>query len=81
MLDYEFLLNRESSQINLPADSEGIVREWLPTVDQTRKQAELVFENVVLEAGQRLWYNPRQPQNVGLAAPVARLLDEMTDPS
>ena len=35
----------------------------------------------VLEAGQRLWCNPRQPQNVGLAAPVARLLDEMTDPS
>ena len=33
----------------------------------------------VLEAGQRLWYNPRQPRNVGLAAPVARLLDEITD--
>lgn len=33
----------------------------------------------VLEAGQRLWYNPRQPDNVGLAAPVARLLDEIAD--
>ena len=33
----------------------------------------------VLEAGERLWYNPRQPQNVGLAAPVARLLDEIAD--
>ena len=31
----------------------------------------------VLEAGRRLWYNPEQPVNVGLAAPVARLLDEI----
>ncbi len=31
----------------------------------------------VLEAGSRLWYNPRSPENVGLAAPVARLLDEI----
>ena len=33
----------------------------------------------VLEADARLWYNPRQPANVGLAAPVARLLDEIAD--
>jgi A/G-specific adenine glycosylase len=33
----------------------------------------------VLEADQRLWYNPRQPEKVGLAAPVTRLLDEMSD--
>ena len=31
----------------------------------------------VLEAGSRLWYNARQPKNVGLAAPVARLLKEV----
>lgn len=30
----------------LPADSRGISREWLPTMDQTRKQGQLVFEGV-----------------------------------
>jgi A/G-specific adenine glycosylase len=34
----------------------------------------------VLEAGQRLWYNPRQPEAVGLAAPVTRLLEEIAGP-
>ncbi len=33
----------------------------------------------VLEPGSRLWYNPRQPENIGLAAPVARLLDEISN--
>jgi A/G-specific adenine glycosylase len=33
----------------------------------------------VLEAESRLWYNPGSPGNVGLAAPVARLLDEIAD--
>ncbi len=33
----------------------------------------------VLEGGGRLWYNPRGPEKVGLAAPVARLLDEVAD--
>jgi A/G-specific adenine glycosylase len=33
----------------------------------------------LLEGERRLWYNPRQPENVGLAAPVARLLDEISD--
>lgn len=33
----------------------------------------------VLEGEQRLWYNPRQPEAVGLAAPVARLLEEIAD--
>ena len=32
----------------LPADSAGISRQWLPTMDQTRKQGQLVFENVCL---------------------------------
>jgi len=33
----------------------------------------------VLEGGERLWYNPGQAKQVGLAAPVARLLDEIAD--
>ena len=33
----------------------------------------------VLEGGLRLWYNPGQPEAVGLAAPVARLIDEIAD--
>ena len=31
----------------------------------------------VLEGGQWVWYNPRQPDARGLAAPVARLLEEL----
>jgi alkylation response protein AidB-like acyl-CoA dehydrogenase len=38
----------------VPGDQPGLTRRWLPTMDQTRKQAELVFENVELEAGLRL---------------------------
>ncbi len=34
----------------LPADTAGIQRQWLPTMDQTRKQAELVFDNVFVPA-------------------------------
>ena len=30
----------------LPADTAGISRQWLPTMDQTRKQAQLVFDQV-----------------------------------
>jgi alkylation response protein AidB-like acyl-CoA dehydrogenase len=30
----------------LPADTAGIQRQWLPTMDQTRRQAQLVFEDV-----------------------------------
>jgi len=33
----------------------------------------------VLEGGSRLWYNARSPDNLGLAAPVARLLEEIAD--
>ena len=35
----------------------------------------------VLEAGRQLWYNPQRPENVGLAAPVTRLLAELTEQS
>ncbi|MDJ0738242.1 MAG: A/G-specific adenine glycosylase [Gammaproteobacteria bacterium] len=33
----------------------------------------------VLEGGGQLWYNPRRRQDVGLAAPVKRLIDEIAD--
>lgn len=31
----------------VPADSAGVTRTWLPTMDQTRKQAEIKLDNVV----------------------------------
>ncbi|MBT4519369.1 MAG: acyl-CoA/acyl-ACP dehydrogenase [Halieaceae bacterium] len=34
----------------LPADCPGISRHWLPTMDQTRKQARLDFDKVTLDA-------------------------------
>ena len=33
----------------------------------------------VLDGAGRLWYNPRQPDEIGLAAPVVRLIDEITN--
>lgn len=38
----------------LPADSKGVARKWLPTIDQTRKQAEVVFDNVSVPVAQCL---------------------------
>jgi alkylation response protein AidB-like acyl-CoA dehydrogenase len=32
----------------VPADTDGIERNWLPTMDQTRKQAEIILTNVSL---------------------------------
>lgn len=34
----------------------------------------------VMEAGPTIWYNPRQPANIGLAAPVKRLLEQLAQP-
>ncbi|WP_062267075.1 acyl-CoA dehydrogenase family protein [Endozoicomonas arenosclerae] len=34
----------------LPADSEGVSRKWTPTMDQTRKQAEVSLDNVFISA-------------------------------
>lgn len=34
----------------LPAEAEGVRREWLPTMDQTRKQAALFFDTVRVDA-------------------------------
>ncbi|MBS97934.1 MAG: A/G-specific adenine glycosylase [Oceanospirillaceae bacterium] len=36
--------------------------------------------NFVMEGPPTLWYNTRQPQNVGLAAPVKRLLEQLNSP-
>ena len=38
----------------LPANSEGVVRAWLPTIDQTRKQAALRFDRVHVPESARL---------------------------
>ena len=35
----------------------------------------------VMEAGQQLWYNRCQPPQIGLAAPVASLLEQLSHPS
>lgn len=32
----------------VPADSQGIAREWLPTMDQTRKQGQIVMSDAVV---------------------------------
>jgi alkylation response protein AidB-like acyl-CoA dehydrogenase len=32
----------------LPASTSGVTRRWLPTVDQTRKQAEVIFNDVAI---------------------------------
>lgn len=32
----------------IPADTTGVKRTWLPTMDETRKQAEVVLDNVIL---------------------------------
>lgn len=34
----------------------------------------------IMEAGSRLWYNPEQPDGIGLPAPVRRLIREVTRP-
>ena len=34
----------------LPADAEGVNRKWTPTMDQTRKQAEITLDNVFVSA-------------------------------
>ena len=33
--------------------------------------------NIVMEAGQRLWYNRQQPAEVGLAAPIKKLMSRL----
>lgn len=38
------------SMFALPADTAGIKRSWLPTMDQTRKQAEIILQDVCVPA-------------------------------
>lgn len=38
----------------LPADTAGVSREWLPTMDQTRKQASITLQNVKLNADSQM---------------------------
>jgi alkylation response protein AidB-like acyl-CoA dehydrogenase len=38
----------------VPADTEGVDRQWLPTVDQTRKQAQLTLTDVRVPITQRM---------------------------
>jgi alkylation response protein AidB-like acyl-CoA dehydrogenase len=36
------------SLFTIPANTPGVKRTWLPTMDETRKQAEIVLDNVIL---------------------------------
>jgi alkylation response protein AidB-like acyl-CoA dehydrogenase len=56
----------------LPAETAGITRRWLPTMDQTRRQGELVFDNVYLDSSALLG-----DQNQGWA-PLSRVIDLAT---
>ncbi len=38
----------------LPGDADGLTRQWLPTMDQTRKQAQLDFDSVQIASADRL---------------------------
>ena len=38
----------------IEAQSEGVARTWLPTMDQTKKQAEIVLSNVLVSSAQRM---------------------------
>lgn len=56
----------------LPADTAGVSRQWLPTMDQTRRQGELRFDSVRVGADQLLG-------TVGEAGPqLAKIIDLAT---
>lgn len=70
----------------LPADTNGVTRRWLPTIDQTRKQAEVIFEQVSIPAAQCLLVNAsaelqkiRQFATVALAAEQAGGAQQVLD--
>ena len=54
----------------LPTDAAGVSATWIPTMDQTRKQAELKFDNVQIEASGIL--------KIGAAGELAKILDLAT---
>ena len=41
--------NEGISLFALPADTEGVKRRWTPTMDQTRRQAEITLDNVYVD--------------------------------
>lgn len=53
----------------LPADSAGVEREWLPTMDQTRKQAQITMTDVAVDADASL----------GAAGQQASVLEKILD--
>jgi len=54
----------------LPTDTAGVKASWVPTMDQTRKQAELSFDNVQVDAAGIL--------KIGAANELAKILDLAT---
>ena len=56
----------------LPAETAGITRKWLPTMDQTRRQGELIFDNVYVDSATLLG-----AKNEGWA-PLSRVIDLAT---
>lgn len=57
----------------LPANSAGIARRWLPTMDQTRKQAEIVLNNVAVPADGRLGEQGQAGQQLEKILDLARV--------
>ena len=50
-------------------------------LDITPLEIQVAQRDAVMEADSRLWYNPAQPDVCGLAAPVARLIEEFKEKS
>ena len=48
-------------------------------LDITPVEVAVVHQDVVMDAGDRLWYNPASPDICGLAAPVARMIKEFQE--
>ncbi|ABZ76705.1 acyl-CoA dehydrogenase domain protein [Shewanella halifaxensis HAW-EB4] len=55
------------------ANAEGVQRNWLPTMDQTRKQAEVVFENVIVEPCALLGEFEQGWQNLSIVIDLATI--------
>ena len=50
-------------------------------LDITPLEIQVAPMDAVMEAGSRLWYNPAQPNECGLAAPIVRLIKEFNEKS
>jgi A/G-specific adenine glycosylase len=48
-------------------------------LDITPVLLQLEQEPVCVQEAANLWYNPRRPDNLGLAAPVKRLLEKLAE--